>query len=80
MGISELSYLEIFLYLIFSYLLMCSSRYSSLMDKEEMRCVMKYLHMKSKTPLQIFHEMKDTYEENGPSIFVLGKKIQIWLL
>ena len=38
--------------------------------------------MKGKTPLQIFHEIKDTYADNGPMCFcypVLGKKIQIWL-
>ena len=40
-----------------------------------MRSVIKYLHMKSKTPLQIFHEMKDTYGDNGPSVFV----IQYWV-
>ena len=27
--------------------------------------------MKSKTPLQIFNEMKDTYGDNGPSVFVI---------
>ena len=40
-----------------------------------MRSVIKYLHMKGKTPLQIFHEMKDTYADNGPSVFV----IQYWV-
>ena len=40
-----------------------------------MRSVIKYLHMKSKTPLQIFNEMKDTYGDNGPSVFV----IQYWV-
>ena len=35
-----------------------------------MRSVIKYLHMKGKTPLQIFHEMKDTYEDNGPSVLL----------
>ena len=34
----------------------------------EMRSVLKYLHMKGKTPLQIFNEMKNTYEGNGPSV------------
>ena len=36
-----------------------------------MRSVIKYLHMKGKTPLQIFHEMKDTYADNWPSVFVI---------
>ena len=40
-----------------------------------MRFVIKYLHMKDKTPLQIFNEMKDTYEDNNRlSVFV----IQYW--
>ena len=37
-----------------------------------MRSVIKYLHMKGKTPLQIFHEMKDTYEDYWPSVFLLS--------
>ena len=45
------------------------------MDKVEMRCVIKYLHMKGKTPLQIFYEMKDRYTDNEPSVFV----IQCWV-
>jgi hypothetical protein len=45
------------------------------MDEVEMRSVIKYLHMKGKTPLQIFNEMKDTYAENGLSVFV----IQYWV-
>ena len=28
------------------------------MDKVERRSVIEYIHMKGKTPLQIFHEMK----------------------
>jgi len=32
------------------------------MDKVEMHSVIKYLHMKGKTPLQIFHEMKMKYQ------------------
>ena len=31
--------------------------------------------MKGKTPLQIFYEMKDTYEDKGSSVFV----IQYWV-
>ena len=49
-------------------------------NKVEMLSVIKYLRMKDKTPLQIFHEMKDTYEDIIGSVFcypVLGKKIQI---
>ena len=49
------------------------------MDKVEIRFVIKYLHMKSKTSSQIFHEMKDAYEDNGPMcpvflLFSTGKE------
>ena len=45
------------------------------MDKVEMRSVIKYLHMKGKTPLQVFHEMRHTYADNSLSVFV----IQYWV-
>ena len=32
--------------------------------------MIKYLHMKVKNPLQIFHKKKDTYEDNGPSVLL----------
>ena len=41
------------------------------MDKVEMRFVIKYLHIKGKTSLQVFHEKKDTYKDNGP-VFLLS--------
>ena len=45
------------------------------MDKVEMRSVIKYLHLKGKSPLEIFQEMKNTYRDNGPTVFV----VQYWV-
>ena len=40
-----------------------------------MRSVIKYLHLKGKSPLEIFQEMKNTYRDNGPTVFV----VQYWV-
>ena len=41
----------------------------------EMRSVIKFLHMKGKKPNEIHSELKDTYQDKAPSLFI----VQYWV-